>query len=238
MVSCADEKLIQLELQAVLPFLWGKVIDLGCCDGMTTVEYAESPHVNSVVGLDSCDAVLAAANRRLEHQGSTKVLFEKGDVRDTGFAADTFDVAVFKRVLCNLGNWTRQAEALNEAARIARSIVIVEPFTEGEAKLNSLRNYLQLDSQLLPKMCEYPSEVAVIDHLDHHRSCHISHGFKLCHRSDPFSTYFLLTRVFNPASGRTTPETEQFNTVFHHMAADLPSWGEWSNQKLLVFNKR
>jgi len=234
MASCKDLWLMQLENKAVADWLWGRVVDMGCCNGMSTLSYAMLKSVNVVTGVDNCEKMLSVAKQLHRQQRTTGMAachFIQADVRDTKMPDQSNDCVLFKRVLCNLYNWENQAKALDEAMRISRqTIVLVEPFSEGEHKFNMLRRQFGLVDQLMPSMCHYPRESVVTDYMN-------QHGFKLSHRPDPFSTYFLLTRFFCLLVDDVEVAKEQVATPFHEMARDLPSWGEWSNQKLLVFDR-
>lgn len=90
-------------------------IDLGCGDGMITVEI--SRFARQVVGIDINPASLVSARRRAERERRGNVVFKEDRIEALREPAGTYDLAVFSQSLHHL----KEPEAgLREGARVLR----------------------------------------------------------------------------------------------------------------------
>jgi SAM-dependent methyltransferase len=112
---CTDAVLSMADLR-------GKaVIDIGCGDGTYTHELLELAHPASIHGIDA--VVQAVASGGAKH-GGPRLTFAAGSAANLPYADDSFDIAVVRGLLHHM---SAAPEALREALRVARSIIVVEP---------------------------------------------------------------------------------------------------------------
>lgn len=116
----ANERLTQVSLELADP-AGRRVLDLGCGDGAYTIELADRGRPAQLQGLDASPRAVAAARQRA---GGRDVGFQEGDIYALPFAADDFDIAYMRGLLHHLD---RPQEAIREALRVARQIVVLEP---------------------------------------------------------------------------------------------------------------
>ncbi len=101
-----------------------RVLDVCCGDGAYSLEWFEHASPKEMIGLDlAAEAVKVANERATAHQ--PRLRFQVGDACHlSGFANDSFDVAVYRGALHHLPD---PAAAVAEGARVARQVVILEP---------------------------------------------------------------------------------------------------------------
>jgi ubiquinone/menaquinone biosynthesis C-methylase UbiE len=110
--------------RAVLDFadVRGKdVLDVGCGDGAYTIDLYDQGRPARVHGLDPAAEGVACARRRV---GGRPVIVSVGSAYELPFADGRFDWAVLR---CVLHHMDRPQDALREAMRVARRVVVVEP---------------------------------------------------------------------------------------------------------------
>lgn len=93
----------------------GRILDAGVGTGRNIPFY---PPGSTVIGIDHSPAMLKRAARRLAEAGGNVELRE-ADVRETGFADDSFDAIVATFLFCVLDD-ELQLPALRELARICK----------------------------------------------------------------------------------------------------------------------
>jgi ubiquinone/menaquinone biosynthesis C-methylase UbiE len=94
---------------------------VGCGDGSYTVELHDRGRPSVLHGIDPASAAIAAARQRA---GGRAIEFRVGSAYDLPYGADGFDIAYLRGVLHHL---ERPVDALCEALRVAKRIVVVEP---------------------------------------------------------------------------------------------------------------
>lgn len=125
----------------------GRLIDVGCGDGLSTLRFA--PRADSVVGVDFVQGFVDQAKRNASEQGRD-VHFEQGDVMDLAPVRERhgrFDNAVCIRVLINLATPENQAKGLGEIAECIEPgglLFISEGWQEGMDGINRRRLALGL----------------------------------------------------------------------------------------------
>jgi ubiquinone/menaquinone biosynthesis C-methylase UbiE len=98
-----------------------RVIDIGCGDGASSVELYDQGKPRWLHGLDPAASAVAIARRKT---GRRNVTFETASAYQIPWADDHFDVAHLRGVLHHMD---RPFDALREALRVARTIVVLEP---------------------------------------------------------------------------------------------------------------
>jgi 2-polyprenyl-3-methyl-5-hydroxy-6-metoxy-1,4-benzoquinol methylase len=125
----------------------GRLIDVGCGDGLSTLRFA--PKVDSVLGVDFVQGFVDQARRNAAEQGKD-VRFEQADVMDLAPVRERhgrFDAAVCIRVLINLATPENQARGLSEIAQCLEPgglLFISEGWQEGMDGINRRRLALGL----------------------------------------------------------------------------------------------
>lgn len=116
----ANRRLTEAALQMV-DFAGRRVLDVGCGDGTYTFELFDAGHPAVMVGLDPADQAIRTA-RTLT--GCRNIRFDVGSAYAMNYEHDAFDVAHLRGVLHHLD---RPEEAIREALRVAREIIVIEP---------------------------------------------------------------------------------------------------------------
>lgn len=97
------------------------VLDIGCGDGTYTFELYDRGRPVTIHALDLAELALAAARRRA---GRRAITFAVGSAYRLPFAGDSFDWAILRAVLHHMD---RPMDAVREALRVARQVIVVEP---------------------------------------------------------------------------------------------------------------
>ncbi|CAA0119718.1 Demethylmenaquinone methyltransferase [BD1-7 clade bacterium] len=91
------------------------VLDAGCGPGVTTKELARSQvSIDKIIGMDASDRMLSYAR---DHNAMTNIEFQKGNIMELPFEANTFDAVRFERVLHHV---ERPQKALSEITRVLK----------------------------------------------------------------------------------------------------------------------
>lgn len=93
------------------------VLDAGCGPGAITLGIARAVSPGTVTGLDIDEASLEVGRELVADQGVDNVAFVQASVNETGFPADSFDVAFAHAVLQHLAD---PAAAVRELFRVVR----------------------------------------------------------------------------------------------------------------------
>lgn len=195
-VSLKDENLRLLENQAILRYIpLGKVVlDVGCGNGINTIEYAKLSQ--RVLGVDYSPQMIARAQKRLKRSGLNYLEFRLLPLHELDTLDSDFDVVITQRCLINLTSFDDQVAALKAIHRRLKPggyYLMLECMAEGLDRLNQLRSRFKL-APIPPAWhnCQLQSP-SLIDE--------IRNIFALEHQED-FSLYYLVTRVLNPLLGR------------------------------------
>lgn len=116
----ANRRLTEASLTAG-SFRGRRVVDIGCGDGTYTLELVDEAGAGWVGALDPSHAALRVAKGKL---GGRPVDLTLGSAFDLPYRDQAFDVAYLRGVLHHM---TRPTDALREALRVAREVVVVEP---------------------------------------------------------------------------------------------------------------
>ena len=106
---------------ALADFRGQRVIDIGCGDGMYTVELHDRARPHCLCGIDPAPAAIDAAKAKADDR---EIEFCVGSAYELPYAANSFDIAHLRGVLHHMD---RPADALREALRVAAKIVVIEP---------------------------------------------------------------------------------------------------------------
>lgn len=116
----ANERLTLATLSAI-DFSGKSVIDVGCGDGTYTLEFIDRGGASHALGIDPAGQTIAIAQEKV---GMRPIRFQVGDAYRLPAVDSEFDIAHLRGVLHHM---ERPEEAVREALRVARSVVILEP---------------------------------------------------------------------------------------------------------------
>lgn len=135
----ANRRLTDAALAAV-DFRQKRVVDIGCGDGTYTVDLFDRGHPRSMHGTDPAQAAIMSAREKV---GERQVEFDVHSAYQLPWPENSFDIAHIRGVLHHL---ERPRDALDEAFRVAPTIVIIEP------------NGLNLGLKILERVSSYHRE--------------------------------------------------------------------------------
>ena len=238
--SWTDVHAIELEIAEIMKWLANgmRVIDIGCANGFSTVQYA-ARHEVEIKGVDYIPEMIAAANARLDDPSlrlKGSVRFQTGDIMHLEDESDSYDVAIVTRVVINLGDVERQKAAIREAARVVKpggTLLLSEATREGWSRLNAFRAEWGLDPIPEPSFNLYITEDLV-------RSA-APDLLELREVSNFASTYFLGTRVLKPLLARASApgvDVASPRMEWNRFFAALPAVADYGTQKLFVLRRR
>jgi 2-polyprenyl-3-methyl-5-hydroxy-6-metoxy-1,4-benzoquinol methylase len=107
---------------AKIPAQTGRIIDLGCGDGVYTAKFAEAFPLAYIEANDPAHKAIEMAQQRFPH-----INFRVANILDLSTQTTTpFDVAVIRGVIHHLPDNSQQL-AIQNARAIAKTLIIVEP---------------------------------------------------------------------------------------------------------------
>mgnify|MGYP001580898548 FL=1 len=96
------------EVSKVIEPVKGKILDIGCADGMFSKIILDKSKAKELIGIDALEKSVDWANK---HWKNTKMSFRVGDAHHLKFKSDTFDAVSSLEVLEHVPN---PAKLLNE----------------------------------------------------------------------------------------------------------------------------
>jgi len=97
------------------------VLDIGCGDAAITIDLYDRASPSSIEGVDPSAGAVGIGQTRV---GGRRIRLSVGNACDLRFADNAFDVAHLRGVLHHMDT---PHLALREAARVARSVIVLEP---------------------------------------------------------------------------------------------------------------
>jgi len=214
------------------------VLDIGCANGYSTLEYLRRRSIK-IHGVDYVPEMIECAKKRVESldsQLSKSVVFEVGSVLNIPFPDEHFDKVISTRVVINLGNWESQKEALNQCVRVTKKggkLLLSEATVQGLDKLNKLRREFGLEPIPIPSFNLYLDQDSIIREVEP--------SMELLEIRNFASTYFWGTRFLKPILAKlqnlhsVVPDPLSLMNEFFSL---VPSYGDFGTQKLFVFRKK
>lgn len=237
LATMPDKVLKELEIQAIVKRLpsAGRVLDLGCGNGFSTLRFAAAKPSLTFTGMDYSGEMVAIARSALKEQPESvqaRVQFREGDATRIDAPAASFDVVTTDRCLINLPSTADQLRALGEIHRVLRPggvYLMCEDTQEGLANLNALRAIVELPAIPMRWHNLYLREA---DLAPKWRSL-----FEV-HEIDPFSSlYYTTSRVVYAKLAALEGQEPRYDHPINRIAASLPSAGDNGPLKLFVFRK-
>lgn len=200
-----------------------RLLDVGCGPGTITVGLALRVEPAHTVGLDSSESVIATARSLAKGQPARQVSFERGDIYEPRFAAESFDAIFANQVLQHL---RRPVEALRKIGLLLSSggVVGVRDVDWGSTMFypenEGMRRFLALYYELARRNGGQPNA-----------GRHLRHWFR--------EAEFLETRVTtssvsyaDPAATRDWAETYAARTLYSSIAEKSLEYGIASRSEL------
>ena len=215
--SWDDFYCINLEIDVISRHICsnGKILDVGCANGYSTLRIADICEPQRMVGVDYSESMIKGARENLaKYTPQYSVEFHVADARRLPFNDNSFDAVYTTRTLINLPNWQQQKEALNELVRVCclgGVVVVSEAFWEPLVRLNAIRTVAGLPPVVEHDFNRYLKESSLSSYLDTRKLIHEWHRFA--------GLYYLGTRFV-----REIIEDEHLNgydTVVHKLFYDL-----------------
>lgn len=102
------------------------ILDVGCGDGIFTLELYKAIKPGKIVGFDSARAAIRAANKKITSKEKRKIIFQYGDVynADKLFKKNSFEIIVIRGLLHHLYNPQKAIKALTG---LSKKIIVLEP---------------------------------------------------------------------------------------------------------------
>lgn len=237
--SWSDCEAIRMEICEVIKYLndGDIVLDAGCANGYSTVQFAEKRKIQ-IVGIDFIPDMIQEANARLakgEKNMLGEIRFDRGDITSLQLPMNSFDKVIVTRVLINLNTWEMQLHALTECARVLKLgglLLLSEATIQGWEKLNSFRREWGLDNIPMPSFNVYLDEEKVIKEAPAELELKDVVNFS--------STYYIGTRLIKPLIAKALDANIDIANPDMHWnkwMASLPAAGDYGTQKLFIFQK-
>lgn len=239
LATLPDDFVKKLELENIAAYLkdGDYVLDIGCGNGYSAYHFIKQFDIR-LHGMDYSEQMIQIAqsiHNRLEPDEQKRISFSLGDVRETGFADETFDVVVTERCLINLTDRADQARAFREIHRILKPggrYLMCEDTEQALHNLNSIRTRLGLDA------------IAVRWHnlyLDEEHIIRETGGlFQLLAEKRFSSLYYLASRVINAKIAQENGVEPSYDSEINRVASYFSTdgdFGDYGPVKLYVFKK-
>ncbi len=235
-VSMPDQLLINLENQVLRKYLTrrGPLLDVGCANGYSTLEFAKTRPSISVRGVDYSESMIQDAKELLAkspRQFQKRVSFGIGDVLGLKEKKSHYDQVVSKRCIINLPSWELQQKALQEFIRVLKpqgTLLLSEASAQGWRNMNRLRKEFGLNEIPQPWHNLYLDEEKLFPTL--------KPWMKLVENINFSSTYYIGSRVLQPFIIGKDKEP-CFDSEINKLFTLFPNVGDYGTQKLYVFRK-
>lgn len=232
--SMYDKYLIEKEISLISSLIPqnSQILDAGCGEGEGTIKYSGAEGT-TVLAIDFSKTRLNKAKERMKLCDNVK--FKIVDLKSEFDLGCTFDCIITQRTIINLPNWELQKRALENLSKHLRPgglMIICEGSIQGNEKLNSFRNLMQLP----PINIRWHNAFICDEKL---QEFFLSKSFKLI-KSVGLGSYYFLTRGIRPVFD----EKLNWDSPFNQMAKDLelcnliPNINDFSKLKVWAFQKQ
>lgn len=102
------------------------ILDVGCGDGVFTLELFKAVMPKKIVGIDSARSAIRVANAKIKLKDRKRIVFQYRDVYDSYklFGSDSFDIIVMRGLLHHLYDPQR---AIKSLSFLSKKILVLEP---------------------------------------------------------------------------------------------------------------
>jgi len=231
--TMADVSTRRLEIENIISYLKNgkKVLEIGCGNGSASIEISKKVKLD-LTATDFSQDMIALARKQPIKGVKGKIKFQEEDVLKLKYDK-VFDVVFTERCIINLLTWEDQKKALSNMARALKKggiLILVEAFQDGLDELNYARKDVGLEPIGPAYHNFYLNKDSVIKHTK-------EQGLTFVEENNFLSTYFLGSRVLYPAIAKANKVPIQYNTSFAKFFSLLPSFGNYSQIKIVLFKK-
>lgn len=233
-----DSILKGMEINSICLYLGdgAKVLDIGCGNGYSTIEFARRFPKMHLLGIDYSEKMIEIANEMLKAESKEvqkRIRFEVRDILNLRLPKESFDIVTTDRCLINLPTKEAQQQALQNIYTLLKAgsvYVMCEDTQQGLARINELRKITGL------------SEIATRWHnlyIDENWFFSVSRRyFSLVETNNFSSLYYIASRVFNAKLAASEGKQPDYHHPINQIAARLPSIGDYGPLKIFVLKKR
>lgn len=205
------------------------VLDVGCGNGYSTIEYAKKFPMVDFIGVDLSEKMIEEAKKAADTQSIPNVTFYVGDVQSlskhNNISTGAFDVVLSTRCLINLPGWREQRMAILEMRKMASAkgrIILAENTKGGLENLNVLRR-----SQGLPDIKErWHNSYLPDEELAVFLKGMGNKLFNVEYAENIGNTYYLLSRVVYAKMAQMEGKEPDYNHPINQIASTLPTFGD------------
>lgn len=227
LATAPDHHYRTLEIERILSHLQnrGTVLDVGCGNGYSTLQFAKAFPSAKFIAVDYSEAMINHARAALEQSGLSNVEFHVGNVLSLadlpalhGGSEPKIDCIISERCLINLANWDEQQHALLQMKAVLApygTIVLTENTQEGLAQLNQLRASLALPSIAVRWHNFYLPQRQLEEFLPRH--------FKVEGVENIGNLYYIISRVVYAKLAALEGKEPSYDHPINEIASQLPS---------------
>ena len=205
--SMYDKNLLNLEIRLIKDRITqnSKILDAGCGEGESTLEYSKIPGVK-IHAVDFSETRLKKAAKRLSKHSN--VTLKKVDFLGKYSLNKDYNFIVSQRFLINLMEWKQQQQVLLDFKSMLKpggKLIMLEGSLEGVETLNKLRGAFGLNPIPVKWHNLFLDDQTLINFMK-------KNGFILVDE-DGLGEYFVLTRGLRPYFEEELDWNSQFNKI-------------------------
>ena len=232
--NTADEWLRKIEISyadgLIKSFGAQHVLDVGCANGYSTLQLAESNRETRFLGVDLNADMILLAQQSGAAEKSPNALFHQCDIlRDP--LSDRFDMIIAVRVFQNMESHEAQQEALDRLIARLRpggAMLFIESYCDGYRQLNEDRRQIGL-----PALPIHSHLTLLSEEFDRY----VDSRTEVITRESIASSYYFVTRLVYSKLAMLNNEAIDYDHPIHRIAAELPQIGEYGPLKATVCRK-
>ncbi len=224
----------EAEIRTLLSYLKNgdRCLEIGCGNGAASIRIGEAKKL-SMTCVDFSPDLIKLAKKQPIRNVKGSISFREQDVLKLD-EKNRFDVVFTERCIINLLEWDHQKAALVQmsgALKKGGRLLLLEAYSDGLKELNRARKELGLPN--------IPPAYHNL-HLDREKVVEFlaKQKMNLVVEDNFLSSYYFGSRVLYPALAKFAGKEIEYNNAFGRFFASLPSAGNFSHIKLLVFKKQ
>ena len=234
-----DFNLKYLEIKELSKFMKDglKVLELGCGNGITSIEFAKKFNVK-ITAVDYSEKMIEQAKENLQNNKDHfkgTLSFSVLSLSQLDKLNDKFDLVFTERVLINLNSWDEQKDSLLKISELLNENGIYCMCESSIKALNNI-NKLRLNFDLTEII--HPWHNTYIDDEKLEKFNKENNNLTLVETSNFASTYYLFSRVVNARIAKDNNEEVNYSHPLNLISLKLPIFGDYSQSKLWIFKKK
>lgn len=198
-----------------------KIADIGCGDGLSTIEIAKSfPEIN-FSGFDYSENMICSAKERCKKDPLKNIEFRVFDITKDDLKEE-YDLIYTDRCLINLPSWNLQRSAIikiHNALVDDGYYIMIENFLEGHKNFNMLRQKFSLEEIQMRNHNLFLNEKDLLPIL--------KKLFSEIHYINISSQYYIVSRILYSKICAINNVTPDYFDVHHELAVKLPFFGNF-----------